>query len=151
VNQQVLRDTMLEARDEGRTVIFSTHNMEQAEQLCEHVCIIAQGRKVLDGRLRDVQRANRGNRFAVEFEETTDAVRRFMAEERRFGEFSARGEGWSIELAPGTDQRELMRAVAALDAPVARFEHEQPSLHDIFVAHVGDAATPHRVREAAHV
>ena len=150
VNQQVLRDTILQARDEGRTVIFSTHNMEQAEQLCEHLCIIAQGRKVLDGRLRDVQRANRGNRWYVEFDAPGEAAERF-AREQRFGAAERRGDGWSIELGPGADPRALLAEVSRLDVPVSRFEHEQPSLHDIFVAHVGDAARPHRVPEAAHV
>jgi ABC-2 type transport system ATP-binding protein len=68
VNQEVLRDTILQHRKDGKTVIFSTHNMEQAEQLCEHVCIIAQGRKVLDGRLRDIRRENMGNAYRVQFD-----------------------------------------------------------------------------------
>ncbi|HEU0054581.1 MAG TPA: ATP-binding cassette domain-containing protein, partial [Longimicrobium sp.] len=129
VNQQVLRDTIVEARDEGRTVIFSTHNMEQAEQLCEHVCIIAQGRKVLDGRLREVKRANRGNHFAVEFEQLTDGARRFMDDAGRFGAVTRAGEGFRVDLAEGADSRELLRALASVDAPLTRFEHEQPSLH----------------------
>ncbi|HKP75696.1 MAG TPA: ATP-binding cassette domain-containing protein, partial [Longimicrobiaceae bacterium] len=81
VNQEVLRDTMLDARDRGKTVIFSTHNMEQAEQLCESVCIIAQGRKVLDGRLKDVRRENLGNSWQVDFDAATDAARAFFARE----------------------------------------------------------------------
>jgi len=150
VNQEVLRDTMVSARDEGRTVIFSTHNMEQAEQLCEHVCIIAQGRKVLDGRLRDIRRANRGSRWRLELEEPSPAVDSFMAA-GRFGRAEGGGERWSVELAPGVDASALMAGIASLDAPVSRFEREQPSLHEIFVSHVGDAATPHRRPEAAHV
>jgi ABC-2 type transport system ATP-binding protein len=63
VNQEVLRDTILAGRDQGRTVIFSTHNMDQAEQMCESVCIIAQGHKVLDGRVREIRRENRGERY----------------------------------------------------------------------------------------
>ena len=152
VNQQVLRDTIVEARDEGRTVIFSTHNMEQAEQLCEHVCIIAQGRKVLDGKLREVQRANRGTRYGLEFEHETADVQAFLQRELpRFGAVGRAGHGWTVEMDPGADPRALLAMANALDVPVVRFEHEQPSLHEIFVAHVGDAATPHRVPEAAHV
>jgi ABC-2 type transport system ATP-binding protein len=150
VNQEVLRDTIRGARDEGRTVIFSTHNMEQAEQLCEHVCIIAQGRKVLDGRLRDIQRANRSNRYLVEFDEPSEAVERFVAE-ARFGPASRKGEAWVIDLAPGADAGFLLSSLAALDVPVVRFQREQPSLHEIFVSRVGDAAVAHRHPEAAHV
>jgi ABC-2 type transport system ATP-binding protein len=150
VNQEVLRDTMISARDEGRTVIFSTHNMEQAEQLCEHVCIIAGGRKVLDGRLRDVQRAHRGTRYLVEFEEPTPAAESFMAASR-FGAAERHGEGWAVELNPGADVGAFVSALAGLDAQLSRFEREQPSLHQIFVSHVGDAAHPTRRPETAHV
>lgn len=151
VNQEVLRDTMLGARDRGKTVIFSTHNMEQAEQLCEHVCIIAQGRKVLDGRLRDVQRENTGNRWYVEFDGGSDQVSRFMRGETRFGPVTAHGEGWRLEMEPAADPRPLMAAVAALDVPVVRFERERKSLHEIFIDRVSGAVTPQRRPEVAHV
>jgi len=150
VNQEVLRDTILSARDEGRTVIFSTHNMDQAEQLCEHVCIIAAGRKVLDGRLRDIQRANRGSRYILEFEQASETVDRFMAASR-FGHAEGRGEHWTVEMPIGADPSPLLASVATLDVPIARFQREQPSLHDIFVSHVGNAAHPARRQEPAHV
>src|SRR5512143_1689724 len=51
INAEVLRDVVEEIRASGRTVLFSTHGMEQAEKVCDAVCIIARGRKVLDGRL----------------------------------------------------------------------------------------------------
>jgi ABC-2 type transport system ATP-binding protein len=155
VNQEVLRDTILEWRARGRTVLFSTHNMEQAEQVCESLCIIAQGEKVLDGRLRDVRREHLSNVWFVDFDVTTDAAARsaveaFMATER-FGRVARNGDdGWRIELARGVDSRALLQELAALNAPLVRFEREVPSLHQIFVSRVGSAATtPHR--EPAHV
>jgi ABC-2 type transport system ATP-binding protein len=151
VNQEVLRDTMLQARDGGKTVIFSTHNMEQAEQLCDSVCIIAQGKKVLDGHLRDVQRENVGNRWYLEFDPATDAARDFVARENRFGAFRPHGEGWRLEMAPAADPRELLRSLAGLDATVVRFERERKSLHEIFIDRVGGAVTANRRPEVAHV
>lgn len=151
VNQEVLRDTMLDARDRGKTVIFSTHNMEQAEQLCESICIIAQGRKVLDGRVKDVKRENVGNRWYVEFDPATEDARAFMARETRFGAVTAHGDGWRIDLEPHADPRALLSAVAGLDATVVRFEREQKSLHEIFIDRVGGAVTPNRRPEVAHV
>jgi len=151
VNQEVLRDTMLGARDRGKTVIFSTHNMEQAEQLCDSLCIIAQGKKVLDGHLKDVRRENLGNTWAVEFDDVTDAARAFFARETRFGPVAAHGDGWRIELANGADPRALMAELARLDTPVVRFERVQKSLHEIFIDRVGGAVTPNRRREVAHV
>jgi ABC-2 type transport system ATP-binding protein len=151
VNQEVLRDTMLDARDRGKTVIFSTHNMEQAEQLCESVCIIAQGKKILDGRVRDVKRENVGNRWYLEFDPATEAARAFVAGETRFGAFVPHGEGWRVEMDPAVDPRDLLRSLAGLDATVVRFEREQKSLHEIFIDRVGGAVTPNRRPEVAHV
>jgi ABC-2 type transport system ATP-binding protein len=151
VNQEVLRDTMLDARDRGKTVIFSTHNMEQAEQLCDSVCIIAQGKKVLDGRLKDVRRQNVGNTWQVEFDPATDAARAFFARETRFGAVTPHGDGWRIELDPSADPRALLQALAGLDGTVVRFERVQRSLHEIFIDRVGGAVTPNRRREVAHV
>ena len=149
VNQEVLRDTILQHRKDGKTVIFSTHNMEQAEQLCEHVCIIAQGHKVLDGRLRDIRRENMGNAYRVQFDGESPAAEAFMAA-GRFGAAAREGEEWRVELAPGTDTRALLAALNDLDAPLVRFQREEPSLHDIFVSRVAGAAQTRRV-EVAHV
>jgi ABC-2 type transport system ATP-binding protein len=123
--------------------------MEQAEQLCESVCIIAQGKKILDGRLRDVKREHVANVWFVDFDVTTDGVRAFMDRETRFGAFRPHGEGWRLEMAPGADPRELMRALAGLDATPVRFAREQKSLHEIFIDRVGGAVTPNRRPEVA--
>lgn len=145
VNQEVLRDTILGARNEGRTVVFSTHNMEQAEQLCEHVCIIAEGRKVLDGSLRDIRRANLGARYALAFEEDSTAAHAFLRQSTHlFASTSRNGDGWHVDLARGVSVRDVLGALSALDVPVASFARVQPSLHEIFVKQVGEAATAHR-------
>jgi ABC-2 type transport system ATP-binding protein len=151
VNQEVLRDTILSARDEGRTVIFSTHNMDQAEQMCESVCIIAAGRKVLDGGVREVRRENRGERYLIEFDAPSERVDRMMAPGPLFREVTARVEGWEVELAPAASVPALLAELSQQDVPLIRFERAHPSLHEIFVRHVGDATTPHRRPEVAHV
>jgi ABC-2 type transport system ATP-binding protein len=150
VNQEVLRDTILDARNQGRTVIFSTHNMEQAEQMCEHVCIIAGGEKVLDGNLRDIRRAHRANHYAIAFDEPSEAADRFMSTWPGFDRADRIQDGWEVDLGPHADPRELVAAANGLDVPLTRFEHVQPSLHDIFVQRVGDAARPRMRPEAAH-
>jgi ABC-2 type transport system ATP-binding protein len=150
VNQEVLRDTILDARNEGRTVIFSTHNMEQAEQMCEHVCIIAGGEKVLDGNLRDIRRANRTNHYAIAFDEPSAAADRFMATWPGFESADRIQDAWEVELRPDADPRALVAAANGLDVALSRFEHVQPSLHEIFVQRVGDAARARRRPEVSH-
>jgi ABC-2 type transport system ATP-binding protein len=125
VNQTVLIDALRAARAEGRTVVFSTHNMDQAEQLCDAVCIIAGGRKVLDGELREIRRGHRGNRWRVELEDPSPAAREWIG-----------SRPWLAEL-------------AALGEPICLLERVRPSLHEIFVERVGDAAASPPRGEAA--
>src|SRR5260370_18281938 len=68
VNAQVVKDTVLELRGRGATILFSTHIMEQAENLCEQSCIIARGRKLLDGALSDIKRTRRGHHHVIRFD-----------------------------------------------------------------------------------
>ena len=149
VNQEVLRATILEAREKGDTVIFSTHNMDDAERLCESVCIIAEGRKVLDGDLREIRRRHQGRRWRLEFDAVTPDARTIV-ERGRFTSVTPRENGWELELIDNGDARDLLAAVASVDASLVRFEHVQPTLHDIFVERVGAAAANPRQREASH-
>ncbi len=139
VNQNVLRDTILGARQEGRTVVFSTHNMDQAEQLCDFVCIIAQGRKVLDGSLADIRRSHTSHRYRVEFESVTPAVMSLMGDGEIPGGATRVGDAWELELPAQADVGRALAALGKADASVARFERVRPSLHQIFVEKVGDA------------
>jgi ABC-2 type transport system ATP-binding protein len=126
--------------------------MEQAEQLCEHVCIIAGGRKVLDGSLRDIRRANLGTRYSIAFEAASVAADAVMRDGRGLFEQVVRdGEGWLADLASGVSVHQALNALNALDVPLASFTRVQPSLHEIFVQQVGRASTPLRRPEGAHV
>ncbi len=152
VNQEVLRDTILDAARQGKTVIFSTHNMEQAEQLCEFVCIIAGGQKVLDGRPRALRRATRGSRYLSEFDEASAEADRFIQGNHRLLRTTRRGEElWEVELPAGDEPGELLAELVRLPVPLHRFERIEPSLHEIFVTHVGNASVANRRKEPAHV
>ncbi len=150
VNQDVLRQTVFDARAAGRTVLFSTHIMEQAERICDHLCIIAQGRKVLEGGIRDVRRAEAGNRYEIEFERTPSAFERMVEGGRWFEHAERHRGGWRVELRATADARSLLAELNGMDASILRFLRVEPTLHEIFVSRVGDAGTAHRRPEAAH-
>jgi ABC-2 type transport system ATP-binding protein len=143
VNQEVLRDTILGAKRDGRSVVFSTHNMDQAEQLCDSVCIIARGRKVLDGALREIRRRHAGRRYRIEFDEITPAVLGLM-EDGRFPPAERSASGWILDLPAETDVQQALAALASAPVAVAKFEHVKPSLHEIFVQQVGHAEVVER-------
>src|SRR6266581_728903 len=68
VNVDVMKQTILEQKAEGKTIILSTHQMEIAEKLCDDVCMINRAHKVLDGRLREIRRSFSRNAVALQFE-----------------------------------------------------------------------------------
>jgi ABC-2 type transport system ATP-binding protein len=148
VNQEVLRDTILGAAKEGRTVVFSTHNMDQAEQLCDSVCIIARGRKVLDGPLAEIRRSHAGRHYRITFDDVTPAVERVMSA-GPFARAERNGTEWTLDLPSDQDVREALAALSSGGVPLARFEHVKPSLHQIFVQQVGHAEIAERRPEVA--
>ncbi|CAN5669972.1 ABC transporter ATP-binding protein [soil metagenome] len=143
VNQEVLRDTILGAKKEGRTVVFSTHNMDQAEQLCDAVCIIARGRKVLDGGLGEIRRGHAGRRYRIAFDAVTPAVLALMGS-GRFARAERSSDAWTVELPDESDVRGALAALASPEVHIAAFEHVKPSLHEIFVQQVGHAEIAER-------
>jgi ABC-2 type transport system ATP-binding protein len=150
VNQEVLKETILDARRDGRTVIFSTHNMTEAEQLCESVCIIAQGKKVLDGNLKEIRRSNRGNRWRVQYEEKPAGALAIFSRASSFEEVKETADGWEFEMKDGAEPQELMNELSRLNPLPNRFERVERSLHEIFVERVGAQAVSPRKLEVAH-
>jgi len=142
VNRQVLLDTVIDFRRRGKTVLFSTHIMEHAEQLCDRLCIIARGKKLIDGSLAEVKRTRGGKHLIVAFDGSQGGARQVFADRRLVAKLQDFGQQAELELAPGADAQEILRALVDSGARVSHFELASPSLHKIFVDLVGpDAAT----------
>ena len=145
VNQQVMRDSILAARDGGRTIIYCTHNMEQAEQLCDSVCIIARGRKVLDGSLRELRRLHTSDRYQVELEWADDTLlARLQSQAEVFTEVQRNGTAFEFSVPCRVAVSDVVQALLLLGAPLVKFERLQPTLHQIFIRHVADRVMPVR-------
>src|SRR6266516_4906985 len=149
VNAQVMKDTVLELRARGATILFSTHIMEQAEKLCEHVCIIARGRKLVDGPLGDIKRTRGGHHLVVEFDGSVGAAARVFADATLVKKVDDYGQYAEVELAPGADPQRVLRDLVASGARLARFELREPSLLKIFIDLVGPEAAQAGVRPDA--
>jgi ABC-2 type transport system ATP-binding protein len=142
VNSQVLKDTVLQLARDGTTILFSTHIMEQAEKLCDSVCIIARGEKVLDGDLNEVKRTRGGRNVVVAVERGVASLDSVLRDRSLVARADNYGQYAEIELAEGADPQRLLQAVLASGARLIRFEITEPSLHKIFIDAVGpDAAT----------
>jgi len=148
INAEVLRDIVLEQRDAGRTIVFSTHLMEQAEKICDGVCIIARGRKVVDGRLDAIKReAASGRLVAVSFDgEAAAPTPPVLADTAMVAGQRERKGYLELELAAGIDPQELLTALLDGGARLRRFEVIEPTLHQIFVDRVGAANAREEIR-----
>ena len=141
VNAEVVRGAVLDLRRRGKTVLFSTHIMEHAEQLCDQLCIIAKGRKLIDGTLSEVKQTHGGRHVTVAFDGAQGAADQVFADRRLVAGAQVFGQYAELEVAPGADAQEILRGLVASGARLARFELAAPSLHKIFVDLVGpDAA-----------
>ncbi|MCU0649135.1 MAG: ATP-binding cassette domain-containing protein [Gemmatimonadaceae bacterium] len=138
INAQAMKDTMVDLRTKGRTVIFSTHIMDNAERLCDAVCIIARGEKVLDGTVSAV-RAEHGSRtVALAFDGgRTTAVDAVLSDRRLIAAMDDQNRFLEVELAGGADPQQLLVALVQAGASLERFERVRPSLHRIFLEKVG--------------
>ena len=138
VNAQALKDTVVELKRRGKTVIFSTHLMENAERLCDAVCIIARGEKVLDGTVSDVKAAHGARSVALALDaDASPAVKAILGDRSLVTRADDSNRFFEIELADGGDAGVLLRRLVEAGAPVRRFERVQPSLHRIFLDRVG--------------
>lgn len=142
INAQALQDIVTELRRSGKTILFCTHMMDSAERLCDSVCIIAGGEKLLDGPLSEVRETHGGRRVALELNNGTDGrAAEVLADRSLISRVNDSNRVLDIELAPGADAQLLLRRLVGSGASIARFELAQASLHRIFVERVGAAGS----------
>ena len=143
INQEALRAIVGELRAAGRTILFSTHMIEHAERLCDHVCILANGRKVVDGSVTEVKRGHRGTRVALALERWDPGA---LATIRAMPDVvGVAGEGSELEaaLAEGADPQAFLSELVARGLRLRRFELAEPSLRQIYLERAGGAASAH--------
>ncbi|MGC2333510.1 MAG: ATP-binding cassette domain-containing protein [Candidatus Acidiferrales bacterium] len=128
VNAATVKDTMLELRDQGSTVVLSTHRMEQVERMCDSICLINKGQNVLDGDLRAIKQSYGKNTVHIEFTGPDSFLTHpAVTSVNRFG------SGAEVKLKPGADPQEILKAAVQSGAQINRFELSEPSLNDIFI------------------
>jgi len=131
VNAKLLEQTLIELKDQGKAIVFSTHRMDQVEKLCDTICLINKGEAVLSGRMREIKSRYERSHVIVEFEGSADFLRSNEIAEAK--NFSGHAE---IKLKPHGDAQKLLHEASAM-ATVYRFELVEPSLEEIFIWTVG--------------
>ena len=144
INAQALKDAVLELKRRGKTVIFSTHVMDNAEKMCDSVCIIAGGVKVLDGGVAEVKRGVGIRHVALSLAGGThnggqNGVSQVLNDPLLIKKMDDNNNYFELEMAAGADPQSLLHRLIAAGANIERFELMQPSLHQIFLQRVGAA------------
>jgi ABC-2 type transport system ATP-binding protein len=135
VNVALLKSAFLEMRDQGRTVVFSTHQLEQAEELCDSVAIIDHGRIVTAGSTRDVKRST--GHQVVRIATSGDGDASWLRSLPHVALTRAGRDYAELQLDASGDPQSVLQAVLAHGGDVLRFEVTDPSLEDVFVERVG--------------
>lgn len=132
VNAEVMRDLILQMRRDGKTVIFSTHIMHQAEQLCDSILLMHHGEKIIDGSMKDV-RSSGDHGIQIDYD-GDGALFRQLAGVSRVNDSGKQAE---LYLEEGVDPQDILGQLVG-KINIRRFDLREPSLHEIFVRAVGD-------------
>jgi ABC-2 type transport system ATP-binding protein len=135
INQELFRELFQEHRRQGRTVVLSTHGMEMAERLCDHICLISHGRVILTGGLKEIKRQVAGNAYRLVAEGNLSLVEGLPEVEH-----AVVHEGTvKLLLRPEVEGSDALRRMVEL-VRVHEFRSEEPELEQIFLKAVRDAA-----------
>jgi len=128
LNIELIKNILLEEKRRGTTILFSTHVMEQAEKLCDYICMINSGQKVLDGRLSEVKSKFGTNSIQINMDGDGGFIRDVAGVEK-VTEFNNYIE---LNLSNDADSQAILKHVSE-KVTVKRFEIMEPSLYDIFI------------------
>lgn len=127
VNLDSLKDAVLELRENGTTIVFSTHDMDMAEKMCDTIFMIFKGKKVLDGTLNSIQAQHPADRIRMEFEDGSA-----VPEIAGISELESNGRFHEFRMDDVSQSQAILHRMLE-HRPVSHFEILKPSLHDIFV------------------
>jgi ABC-2 type transport system ATP-binding protein len=135
INQQLFKDLLAEYKAAGKSILFSTHIMEQAEKLCDHVCLIFRGRAILDGELKAIKQQWGGNSYKLVAEADPERLRQTPGVKS----IVERDGSVKLLLEPGVQGPDVLREIVQFSR-VQEFRSEEPGLEEIFIKAVQDAS-----------
>jgi len=133
INTKFLKDILLELKNSGKTIILSTHLMDQAEKLCDDICLINKGKVVLQGALSEIKKRYSHNSVLLEYSGDIS----FLEKSDFIKDIDDYGNYVEIRLKDNVSPQQLFQALAQSAVEVTRFEAAETSLNQIFIDIVG--------------
>lgn len=143
VNQTVLEDLINDLSANGQTVIFSTHVMQHAERLCDHILLIAKGKKIFDGTIAEAK-ATIPRRVILDTNDSIEVLKNMEGvngiDPFESDEQDQASKQWQVQIGEQISPQAILKKCFEQNINLNRFEFTEPSLHDVFVHLVGDEA-----------
>lgn len=137
INANMIKDEILQLRDEGATVIFSTHRMESVEELCDNIALIHESNKILDGKLLDIKRQYKSNTFEIGLitnnknEVSQNLKEKFQVSDATFKTINDELK-FNIKIENGVSANDLISHLTS-KGELTHFVEVIPSVNDIFI------------------
>lgn len=129
VNANLIKDEIFRLAKNGSTIIFSTHRMEQVEEICDHIVLINKGKKILDGTLKNVKQEFKENLFQVGFEVKPDNI----SSNKIFEVTGEKDQSFVLKIHEGYKPHDVLQHLLAAKHEINSFNEILPSLNDIFI------------------
>ena len=142
VNSNLIKDEIFKLAKKGTTIIFSTHRMEQVEEICDHIVLVNKGKKILDGTVKQVKQDCKENLFKIGFSKIPDNVNGTS-----FQVIKQQDESLIVKIAEGYKPATVLQSLLQQNADIVSFNEILPSLNDIFIKKVEDTKVTREFQE----
>ncbi|MER3499452.1 MAG: ABC transporter ATP-binding protein [Chitinophagaceae bacterium] len=142
INTNIIKDEIYKLAQKGSTIVFSTHRMEQVEEICDHIVLINKGKKILDGSLKKVKQDFKENLFSIVFDEMPSVNSNTV-----FDVIANRGDSMIVKIQEGQRPTDVLKYFIQQNASIQSFNEILPSLNNIFIKLVEGTAISRQFEE----
>jgi ABC-2 type transport system ATP-binding protein len=144
VNSNLIKDEIHRLAKNGSTILFSTHRMEQVEEICEHIILVNKGEKIVDGTVGSIKQQYKQNHFRIGI----PALSTELLAQAPFDMIRAGNNEQVIHIHDGKSNNDVLRFLIDRNIPIQSYEELLPSLNEIFIRLVGDSPTARQFQSA---
>lgn len=137
VNANLIKDQIIELKNNGTTIILSTHRMESVEEMCDYVALIDNSKKIIDGRVFDVREKFKKNIFGITLSEVSESQFEIFKNKYEIFNFSNENQLVSFDLKNNSDQNNIIMDLVSV-GKVRSFDEKIPSMNEVFINAVGN-------------